>query len=89
MPRDGYRSITLPEGLFNQMSEKAKLYLTSCPELIQKFLKIAWGKSNFDVTFPKNSSGALVIPDSNLSSPTTTTCCYFSVMLDTKSFQYS
>jgi len=73
MPRKGFKSLTLPEGLYQKLLRAAELYGTTP----QNVIKIALSDGKIHHQPP----GALVIPGSNPGGPTTNTSGTFLLML--------
>ena len=51
MPKIGYKSITLPEKLYNNLQENAKEYGTTCQNIIRMLLENPINVDAFDETF--------------------------------------
>ncbi|MEN3050187.1 MAG: hypothetical protein ABC585_08030 [Candidatus Methanosuratincola petrocarbonis] len=65
MPREGFKSITVPEGLYEELRRKAELYGTT----VQNIIKIAASDGNFCHETPSepqdlgsNPSGPAISP---------------------------
>jgi len=54
MPRKGYRSLTLPDELYEELVKKAEMYGTTVPRLIGRMVEV----DAFDETFIKKFQGA-------------------------------